>query len=370
MSEPIETTATEAAAPAPTVVDLPDGSQAMLMIAADGTKSLIPIPTPAAPAPEPVAAAPAPAVATPPAPAAPITPEPVAAAPAAPTPAVVTPTPAASSVPAVVTPPPAAARNDGSGIEGLDDVDASDMTMPMIKIVHDEALWEDSLSGEKFPELDVVLLGLIKQRILWPSEVADGDSDGPLCRSYNFTLGHPGSDFTKKDNKVTPLEVSGFTQADLDAGPLSCTSCNLKEWGSHPLRDVPWCVEQFVFAVMLGEPDEPMGAPAIMTLQRSSMKPAKAYLTSFLRARSPLFTARTTLKLNGQSRGSVKYSVPKFIKGVPTDPDYHGEYASLYRAVKDFVSTPRSAADEETPVTVSAAAPVVAPTVNDDDLPF
>lgn len=276
-----------------------------------------------------------------------------------------------------------AVRSETSNfVEGLEDVSASDLTMPMIKIIHDEAMWEDSLSGQRFDEIDVVLLGLIKQRVLWPSEVSE-DAEAPLCRSYNFTVGIPGDKFSvsEKRDPNSPMIASGFTADEVESGELACGSCNLKEWGSHPSRDVPWCVEQYVFAVMLGEPDEDLGSPAILTLQRSSMKPAKSYITSFVRTRQPLFVARTNLKLDARSRGSVRYSVPKFVKGVPTDPDFHGQYAEMYRQVKEFVATP-PVVDEPTPVVVSTkatvkpkAAPVqsevpVAAATGDSDLPF
>ena len=265
-----------------------------------------------------------------------------------------------SAVPATV--PKASAPATMAGIpEGLESIDASDLSMPIIKMVHDEALWEDSLSGEKFEEMDVILLGLIKQRVLWPAEVAE-EAEAPLCRSYNFTQGVPGEKFPikAKGDPASPLEASGFDAESYNSGALSCLSCNLKEWGSHPSRDIPWCVEQYVFAVMITEPGEDLGSPAILTLQRSSIKPAKAYITSFVRQKKPLFTSRTTLKLNAQSRGSVKYAVPKFVKGVATDPDFHDQYAELYHHVREFVTTPRSG-DVETEVTVTAAAPAPAP---------
>ena len=78
--------------------------------------------------------------------------------------------------------------------EGLESIDASDLSMPIIKMVHDQGVWEDSLSGEQFEEMDVILLGLIKQRVLWPAEMAE-EADAPLCRSYNFTQGHPSDKF-------------------------------------------------------------------------------------------------------------------------------------------------------------------------------
>jgi hypothetical protein len=289
-------------------------------------------------------------------------------------------------VPAVVQQPTAVQtytepQSLTSGVAGLEDVDASDLSMPRINIMHTETKWEDSLSGEQFTELDVILLGLIKQRVLWPSEVGE-DSEAPLCRSYNYTLGNPGEKFSVRESRdpQSPLDASGFSAVDIQRGQLSCAECNLKDWGSHPSRDVPWCVEQYVFAVMMTDPGEPIGTPAMLTLQRSAIKPARAYITSFVRAKKPLFVARTTLKLDGRQRGSVRYAVPKFVKGEATDADFHMQYAEFFRQVKDFVTAPRTQDDAETGVTVSAGVqaqqpvqpvqqPMAASTV-EEDLPF
>src|SRR5690606_25228480 len=101
-------------------------------------------------------------------------------------------TPAVAATPAPVRHQP---QPVGEEIDGLEDVDASDLSMPRLQIVHEDAVWEDSLSNERFESLDVILLGLIKQRVLWPSEMGE-ESSAPLCKSYNHTQGFPGEGFT------------------------------------------------------------------------------------------------------------------------------------------------------------------------------
>ena len=242
--------------------------------------------------------------------------------------------------------------------------------MPVLKIVHAEAKYEDSLSGQLFDSMDVILLGLIKQRTLWPSEV-DDSGDAPVCRSYNSTIGMPSEKFLvpDKSSNVVPGQKSGFSREEVQAGNLPCASCALKEWDSHPTKGTPWCSEQYTVAVLVTEPGEPLGAPAILTLQRSAIKPAKQYFTSFATKKNPLYVARTTISLQGQRKGSVAYAVPKFSRTVDTDPGYHELYGDLFRQVRDFVRTPRTNEGEtetEVSVTVNAgtgdAEPIAADT--------
>lgn len=252
-------------------------------------------------------------------------------------------------------------------IEGLEDFEADDMVMPKLDIAHADGVFVDSLSGERFETLEVVLLGLIKQRILWPTEMG-AEKEAPMCKSYNFTEGRPDP----VNPSRFPWKASGFAMAEYVDGEnppaVACDSCALKEWGSNPKGDTPWCSEQHTFAVLL--PVVGGGfSPAVMTLQRTGIKPSKAYMTSFVRAQSPLFVTTTKLGLSVQKRGTVTFSVPTFARGVATSPEDHAGFASNYRRIRDFIATPRAAeAEEGTPVKapVKKAAPVAA----DDEMPF
>lgn len=254
---------------------------------------------------------------------------------------------------------------------GLEDFDTSDMVMPTLAINHKEGVYEDSLSNEKFNELNVVLLGLIKQRVLWPAEVGD-EVVPPLCKSYNFSEGITGKDF--------PWSEAGFTPpADYENGDevsLPCASCKLKEWGSNPSGDTPWCSEQHTFAAMMNtadEGDEPNWVPTIFTVQRTGIKPSRTYVTSFARSKTPLFTSYTNLKLDVRKRGSVDYAVPIFSKGPATDRELWPLFTENFLSIRDFVQTPRNmespVTDTETAVSVptpkanpaTASAPAAAP---------
>jgi hypothetical protein len=274
---------------------------------------------------------------------------------------------------------------------GLEDFEESDAVIPRLVIEHADAVLKDSLTNERFESLEVIILGLVKQRILWDVEVDEGDK--PLCKSFDHDHGRP-------DAANFPWDHTPFNRSDFGDDPtLDCESCPLKEWGSHPKRDTPWCTEQFVLPVVVPfSEDNDTGAAAILTLQRSSLKPARAYISGFARSQTPLFTVRTTIRLDGLKRGSVTYAVPEFTKGNGTDESMWAHFAAQYRDIRTFVSTERtfgkdapegseptaepassttsSAApsgvdDEPAPATsAEPEAPTDAPPPDDDDIPF
>ena len=253
--------------------------------------------------------------------------------------------------------------------EGLEDFDTDDMVMPKLTIAHQDGQFTDSLSGEKFDSLEVVLLGLIKQRILWPPDMGV-EAEAPLCKSYNFTEGRPDP----ANPTRFPWKASGFAMTDYvdgeNAPVVTCESCKLKDWGSHPKSETPWCSEQHTFALLL--PTGGGWSPAILTLQRTGIKPSKAYLTSFARSQSPLFVCTTKLGLSVQKRGTVTFSVPTFTRGTPTDADDHPEFASTYRRIREFITTPRQAEAEAegTPVAAPSTPAASAAAASDDEMPF
>lgn len=254
--------------------------------------------------------------------------------------------------------------------EGLEDFDfESDSVMPRLKIIGKDAEFEDNLTGERYPEITVILLGLVKQRILWPEDVTSDSK--PLCRSNNFTEGEPYiRDF--------PWKASGFPEPErgVESITLACNDCALKEWGSNPKGSTPWCSEQHTYPLLLQT--EVGWLPAILTLQRSGIKASKAYTTAFARSKTPLYTQVTRITLQAMKQGTVDYAVPTLIKTAPTDPAHHAEYAQQYRTIRAFLQSPRAFEEQESsgssspasstaPATASATPP--ASVAGDDDEP-
>jgi len=54
------------------------------------------------------------------------------------------------------------------GAFGLDDMNAGDLSIPRLQIVSKKAMFKDTLSNNEIPSLNVIVLGLVKQRTLWP----------------------------------------------------------------------------------------------------------------------------------------------------------------------------------------------------------
>lgn len=239
--------------------------------------------------------------------------------------------------------------------EGLEDFGPQDQVMPILRIDHDTGRLKDTLSGVEYEELTVILLGLIKQRVCWPPDVA-AEAQQPLCRSYDFHQGHPHPPL-ENGAEVFPWEAAGFT---VTRQPLPCSSCKLKEWGSHPKRgDVPWCSEQMTFALMIPHEDGPI--PCLMQLQRSALKPSRQYLSSFSNSQQPLFTAYTKITLDAKKMGSNRYSVPKFMNAGATEPTMYPLFSTTYRGIRDYLQTPRQEEVELDDFEATADAPVTSP---------
>lgn len=251
--------------------------------------------------------------------------------------------------------------------DGMEDFDESQQVIPALKLNHDDGKIVDGLSGQEYDSLEVICLGLIKQRVLWPPEPGEGE-DMPMCKSFNFKIGNP-------DYDEFPWKASGFTKpAEEVQMQLPCESCALKDWESHPNRkDIPWCSEQHTYAVLqpLGtDPStgEEIWAPALFTIQRSALKTSNAYLTSFHRAKEPMYVCKTKITLDLRKRGTVDFVVPKFARGAATEQAMWPTYSGQYRMIREFVQTPRNRSDDDevvatetTPTPEPAPAPAPAP---------
>lgn len=250
-------------------------------------------------------------------------------------------------------------------VVGLEDLDESDLVVPRIKIIGADAVFEDQLTNEQFDSLDVVLLAMVRNRILWDADEAE--SKEPWCKSLDGKVGLPHP-------KDFPWAASAFDRTAFGDEPeLPCGSCPLKEWGSHPKDDKPWCSEMHVFPLLvIGEGGT--YSPALWAIQRAAIKASRAYLSPFVRAKTPLYTVKTRLTLTPHKRGTVKYATPVFTKLGPTDESEWPDFASQARAMRTFIQTVRKrdddAAAESTESTSTAPVGATAPLADEDPVPF
>lgn len=307
--------------------------------------------------------------------------------------------------------PTAAEMEEWGGSTGLEDIDAGDVVIPRLRIVHDEAVWENNLTHERYTELDCIVLGLVKQRIMFFDKVED--KDGPQCKSPNFDQGFPN--FEKGRNETHfPWAQSNFNESQAvpleiepdPSGPwprgwssnghaiLPCPNCIFKEWNKTAPDGTTWkappCNEQhtypLLYVVNKGTEDEDW-LPALWTTQKTGIKPSRAYLSHFKSKNMPPFTVFTKITLDQQKRGTNKYCVPQFKIGGTTERTMWSNYSTQMRTIRDFVRlAPRPADDYEVdesaepsanvntapvaetakPVTTSASVTAA----DDDDLPF
>lgn len=295
-----------------------------------------------------------------------------------------------TNTPAVQSNGSAPAAFDDDMLLGLEDFDETDIIMPRIDIDHQAGVFIDTLSRQTFAELDCVVLGLVKNRVMWDKEVVENQP--PLCQSLDFDHGRPSDKFPWNDQRV------GFIKEDLPEGEqqiLDCHSCPFKEWGSHPTRDVPWCSEAHTYVIAMPTPDGQSYSPAILTIKSSALTGSKAFLSSFVRDHTPTFVCKTKIGLDQRQKGSVKFAVPKFTRGEATDPAFFQSFAQQFRSTRSFLHTPRSlvADEDEVPMEAppaagpppasaaaapapAAAAPAPAPAQpapvvgDDDEMPF
>lgn len=242
---------------------------------------------------------------------------------------------------------------------GLEDIDETNLAFPRLNIIGPDAVFQDSLSNERYDTLETVVLGLVHQRVLWPADVPEGGGSKPLCRSRDAKIGLPQKDF--------PWASTGFTLEPGDEQQeLSCAACPLQQWGSHPTRaEIPWCNEQFT-VVLYHE-----GGPAMMTIQRSGLAAVRNFATSFVRLHIPTFTKYTTIGLTGLRRGTVRYAVPVFTTGEETPVEDHDFYEDMYRKARAFLTSTRRRDDNAEEQVAKAAVRQREPaTVDENEDPF
>ena len=235
---------------------------------------------------------------------------------------------------------------------GQEDVDQSDFQQPRLKIDHNTGQFK--LFDNVFDEFDAIVLGMLKQRVLWQPKLEENVT--PICRSFDFKEGHPDPEkWSARYAGEEPADASGFG-AVTTGQLLPCRDCGLKEFGTHPISEkAPWCAEQHVYPLLVLQ--DGGYQPAILTLAKTGLAPSRTYMQPFLVKKVPFFTVTTHFSLNTERKGGNTYSVPVLTKGEPSDSTQWREWADQFRAVKEILQTPRDFSSER-----EAERPVAAPT--------
>jgi hypothetical protein len=239
---------------------------------------------------------------------------------------------------------------------GLDDL-GNDLIVPRLRIKHKLGVFQSDGTGQQFPELICVILGLVRQRVLFHHVVEDGDM--PMCKSPDFQYGYPNFDPPRKET-VFPWDRAKLNPNDFPPDEdgnvaIPCQSCALKEWGTHPVTSkAPYCAEQHTLPIYFAESVEELLAdqfyPALITVQKTGIAPSKRYLGTFKQRGVGAYTVITKITLLQQKRGQNDYCVPQFQQIGTTPQEKWTKYSEDYAGTRMFLTSarPRTSGDDPT----------------------
>lgn len=260
---------------------------------------------------------------------------------------------------------------------GLDDLNASDLIVPRLRIKHKLGVFENDATSEQFGEVFAVLLGLVRQRALFHHVVEENDV--PMCKSPDYQSGYPNLDPPRKDAHfpwaLAQMDPNDYPPDEEGVVTVACQNCRLKEWGTHPVTaKAPYCAEQHTLPLYYADSADALLAgdftPALLTVQKTGIAPSKRYLGIFKAKNVGAYTAITRITLSQQKRGQNDYCVPIFQTVGKTPEANWPEYSTQYAGIRMFLTEarPRVAANADVaqtttqPATTSQSAPIQANT--------
>lgn len=251
----------------------------------------------------------------------------------------------------VVLPGQAASVVLPEGIDGdlgLEDVGIEEIPTPRIRIRHRHGVYKDSQTGVETPVFNAIILGLVKQRVMF-SKVVKGDADDvPQCKSVNYQLGMPNVDpqsrnlFPWADSPWNPNEVS------IDPGTgrvlLQCTACPFKDWtGPYGNQEPPACNEVWNLVIMYDPYGNGQAQPAFLAIKKTGLKNVRAHIAKYKQSKTPMFVDVVQFSLEEQIRGDNAYQMPVINVIGQTDPSAYLSYAENFKALRGFITTIRPA---------------------------
>lgn len=231
---------------------------------------------------------------------------------------------------------------------GMEDVDASDLKMPRLKIDGKTATFEHSISNANLgPAIDVIVLGIIKQRTFFPLQTA-GKNVPPFCKSNDYESGFPTDPYKSPKDGGFPWSASGFNpqnfpeDAELGRVVLPCERCQFKEWREKTFEDNgrPRCQTMHTYALMLWDGTD--YSPALLSIKSSGLTASGSFISTFATKQRPFFTATTRITLTPAKQGDVDYAIPKFIPDLDrmTDQSKWDSYVEQATSIRDLVRKP------------------------------
>lgn len=199
---------------------------------------------------------------------------------------------------------------------------------PLIKIAHRDNAFELP-SGTFVDELEVVPLGLVRSRIMWPKEF--GTSKGPLCHSDDTVIGIPGEQFPWSSFKGELARVA----TDHSPALTDCSTCNFTHW--HKTRAK--CNEEWVIPVV-GTAATERGAVMLLKFSASALPMLTEWMTPYRDSGMPLYTEWVRITLDAVSRKGSQFSTPRIRATKLTLPSNRSRYSDQLREVRDWLQSP------------------------------
>ena len=129
---------------------------------------------------------------------------------------------------------------------------------------------------------NVIMLGAILQRVMWPPRDESGAGASMECQSRDGALGHPTRAFPLED-EGNIFDAARVTAAMAGTGTLDCASCRFADWRSEMGRARhPRCTVQVTVPCLVprGPEGETTFRLAAVSYQRTAEKPIREYMRS------------------------------------------------------------------------------------------
>lgn len=262
--------------------------------------------------------------------------------------------------------------SDYEDLTGLEDFDPSTAAMPRIGINHTGGTFKDQLTGEEFPAIYGIPLGMVGQRIMWLRSVEDNAK--PLCKSSDAISGYPndkGDEMFHFPWREAGVDPSSAAVDEYGRRVLACESCVFTQWDKTGTKNKPpRCNQRYTIPILYSlSPDhgEMFDRSGLLSFKGSGITPWNRFMSPFARQKMPLYSSIVELRLIQMSRGSVTYSVPTIKRTGSTSQDDWPTYAADLRDTRDFLRrAPRAdddGSDPEKKHTAAGSTPAATPEV-------
>lgn len=241
-----------------------------------------------------------------------------------------------------------------SGSTGLDELGIDEIPTPRISIDHTENLYEDNQTKLRFESFNAIILGMIRQRAMFPKDYIGDGNDVPHCKSNDAINGLPNLDPTSRN--AFPWATSSFDPNTVQINEqygrvvLPCGSCNMTQWTGSDGKTPPKCSDVWNLIVMFDPYGNGQAIPAFLPLKRSALKPTRGHLAQYKQRNVPAFTDVVQFTLKQETRGKNPYSVPVIKVIGKTDPVQYESFAYNLEKLIEFARQIRKPSDGESGV--------------------